>query len=66
MPIKDFCTVFNLSANILGKLEENGYTDARMFRFVLLSELKDDMGFKLGETAALRDAVEGWSVLKEV
>jgi hypothetical protein len=45
----------------LNKFTENFYKHARALRFVTIDELKE-MGFRLGEIAGLRDAVESWSV----
>jgi hypothetical protein len=39
---------------------DNGYTKARMFHFIRISELKD-MTFLNGKIAALKDAIEQWS-----
>ena len=61
MTISQFCETFGLQPSILGKLEENAYDFARNLRFITLDNLTD-MGFKLGEKAALQDAVERWSV----
>lgn len=61
MPLTQFCDIYHLSPTILEKLHENLYTDARAFRFVTIEELRE-MKFRLGEIAALRDAVELWSV----
>jgi hypothetical protein len=38
------------------------YLHAQFLHFILITELTD-MGFTWGEIAALRDAVETWSVL---
>ena len=61
MPISDFCTSFGLQASILEKLDSNAYDFARNLRFISLDNLTE-MGFKLGERAALQDAVERWSI----
>lgn len=61
MSISDFCTSFGLQASILEKLDSNAYDFARNLRFISLDNLTE-MGFKLGERAALQDAVERWSV----
>jgi hypothetical protein len=57
----EFCNQYNLSSNILTKLQDNAYTDASQLQFVQITDLKD-MEFKLGEIASLRVAVERWSV----
>ena len=61
MPIAEFCTSFGLQPSILAKLEENAYDYAHNLHFITLDNLTE-MGFKLGEKAALQDAVERWSV----
>lgn len=61
MPLEDFCTLYDLSPSIFQKLTDNDYKTARFLRFLTFPELKE-MGFKLGEIAGLRDAVELWSV----
>ncbi|KAG2152702.1 hypothetical protein DEU56DRAFT_752017 [Suillus clintonianus] len=61
IPLDEFCTEYDLGNNIHAKFAENAYKEARFLRFVTISELKE-MGFQLGEIAALRDAVERWSV----
>ena len=63
MTLENFCVKYDLSPTILQKLKDNSYTNARTLRFVLMDELRE-MGFRLGEIAALRDAVEIWSVMK--
>jgi hypothetical protein len=65
MPIAEFCNSFGLQHTVLEKLVENAYDFARNLRFITLDNLTE-MGFKLGEKAALQDAVERWSVLRIV
>jgi hypothetical protein len=62
--VADFCQHWSLSDNLKAKLLENGYSHARMFRFIQISELKE-MKFLLGEIACLKDAVEQWSSATE-
>ena len=62
MPIAKFCTLFGLQLSILAKLKENAYDYAHNLCFITFYNLTE-MGFKLGEKAALQDAVERWSVL---
>lgn len=64
MPLIEFCARYRLSHSILQKFHDNGYTDSRMLRFVQIEELRE-MKFMLGEQAALKDAVELWSVPKQ-
>lgn len=61
MSLIDFCAMFDLVETILEKLHENMYKTARVLRFITIAELKE-MGFKFGEIAALRDAVDSWAV----
>lgn len=61
MPLNQFCINFKLGDMVFEKLRDNGYQDARVLRFLTIDELKE-MNFRLGEIAALRDAVEMWSV----
>jgi hypothetical protein len=58
--VTEFCQEYDLTKNLQKKLSDNGYTKARMFRFICISELKD-MSFLNGEIATLKDAVEQWS-----
>jgi hypothetical protein len=62
MKLNTFCTTYDLSSKIIDKFIANDYMHARFFRFILIKEL-EDMGFTRGEIAALRDAVETWSIL---
>jgi hypothetical protein len=62
MPLETFCTTNGLSHKIIEKFTANDYLHARYLRFILIVEL-EAMGFTRGEIAALRDAVETWSVL---
>ena len=57
----DFCRIYSLGNEILGRLKDNGYQRARTFKRVLLAQLRE-MGFKHGEIASLQDAVEEWAV----
>jgi len=61
MSIAQFCNDYGLQPAVLKKLDENGYDYARNLRFITLENLTE-MGFKLGEKAALQDAVERWAV----
>jgi hypothetical protein len=61
MTVPEFCDQYTLSPNILEHLNRNSYTHASHLRFVSLADL-DGMGFNLGEKAALRDAVDRWSL----
>ena len=61
MSISEFCDLYALGPGILEKFTSHLYKDARVLRFVTLGDLKE-MGFRLGEIAGLRDAVELWSI----
>ncbi|KAF5380154.1 hypothetical protein D9615_006147 [Tricholomella constricta] len=61
MSLTQFCAMFKLGDAVLEKFHENGYNEARVLRFVTIEDLKE-MKFRLGEIAALRDAVETWSL----
>ena len=63
LPLADFCTLYDLSPGIFQKLIDNDYKTAHFLCFLTFPEMKE-MGFKLGEIAGLRDAVEKWSVLQ--
>ena len=60
-PIAEFCRLYGLGDPILQKFLQHGYLQSRMLRFIQIPELKE-MDFRLGEIAALKDAVEMWSV----
>ncbi|KAG6834876.1 hypothetical protein H0H93_006765 [Arthromyces matolae] len=60
MNLEQFCTCFDLDNDILTKLRSHGYKNARTLRFLTADELKT-MDFRLGEIAAMRDAIESWS-----
>jgi hypothetical protein len=61
MSLANFCQIYQLGDPILQKFVKNGFVQSRMLRFVQIVELKE-MEFLLGEIAALKDAVETWSV----
>ena len=61
MRLDNFCAMFDLGLKILDKFTTNDYLHARFIRFILIREL-EEMGFTRGEIAALRDAVETWSI----
>jgi len=61
MRLTQFYVEYDLSLTILKKLHENFYKDARMICFIILEELKA-MQFRFSEVAALRDAIDRWSV----
>lgn len=61
MPLAQFCATYNLSANIRSILQDNAFENVTLLRFVSIPQL-EKMGLRLGEIAALRDAIEKWSV----
>lgn len=65
MSLSQFCINYKLGDMVFERLRDNGYQDARVLRFLTIDELKE-MKFRLGEIAALRDAVEIWSVPRVV
>jgi hypothetical protein len=60
MSIKSFCARYDLSDDVLAKLQKHSFRKARGLRFVKITDLKE-MGFEHGEIADLRDTVETWS-----
>jgi hypothetical protein len=60
IPIEDFYQQHQLDNDVLQKLKDNRYKNARTLRFVTIADLKE-MGFLPGEIGELRDAVEKWS-----
>lgn len=64
MALDIFCASYDLSAGILDKLTSNDYTHARFLRYITIKDL-EEMEFKKGQIAALRDAVEAWSVYSQ-
>ena len=65
MDIAVFCQQFDLAPQTLEKLKENYYGKAQVLRFVRIDDLKE-MGFRMGEIAGLQDAVEKWSVSRDI
>jgi hypothetical protein len=63
--IAEFCALYGLQPSIQKKLEDNAYDHARLLRFVSLNNL-GEMEFKLGERAALLDAIERWSLPRAI
>lgn len=59
--IDEFCDLYHLGENIVRQLKENGFTGTQAFHFIETKDLKD-MGFKPGEIADLKDAVEAWAM----
>ena len=61
MSIAEFCEFFGLQHTVLQKLKKNAYDFAHNLCFIALGN-SAQMGFKLGENAALQDPVERWSL----
>ncbi|KAG1837958.1 hypothetical protein C8R48DRAFT_666962 [Suillus tomentosus] len=61
MSIVAFCALYQLDDSIATKFASHSFKEARLLRYVTFSDLKE-MEFKFGEIAALRDAVERWSI----
>ncbi|KAF5380289.1 hypothetical protein D9757_007979 [Collybiopsis confluens] len=60
MPIETFGSSYDLTETVTSRLKTNGYMKAKTLRHVTIDELTS-MGFKPGEIASLRDAVEDWA-----
>ena len=60
MLLSDFCNLYDLDDSIRTKFEQHGYKRSRHLRYVRLDDLAE-MELKLGEVAALKDAVDLWS-----
>ncbi|KAI0063338.1 hypothetical protein BV25DRAFT_1990735 [Artomyces pyxidatus] len=60
MPIKDFCSQYDLSDQMRTHLVDNEYTGTHTFRHITITDLKD-MGFKSGAIAELKEAVLRWA-----
>ena len=60
MLLSDFCNLYDLDNSIRTKFEEHGYKRSRHLRHVQLDDLTE-MALKLGEVAALKDAVDLWA-----
>ncbi|KAG1895219.1 uncharacterized protein F5891DRAFT_984425 [Suillus fuscotomentosus] len=61
MSIVAFCALYQLDDSITTKFASHSFKEAHLLRYVTFSDLKE-MEFKFGEIAALRDAVERWSI----
>ncbi|KAG1765075.1 hypothetical protein EV702DRAFT_1204726 [Suillus placidus] len=61
MPLNEFCAEYDLGNTIHVKFVQNAYKEAQFLHFITIPELKE-MGFRMGEIAALCDAVERWSL----
>jgi hypothetical protein len=59
LSLDEFCNNYSLSGDIRAKLSENGYTGTETICYILVPDLKE-MGFKLGEIAAMRAAMKRW------
>ncbi|KAJ7595748.1 hypothetical protein C8J56DRAFT_388250 [Mycena floridula] len=60
MSMQAFCKKYDLSHTILNMLMKHGYETARALCYLAVEEL-EDMGFKTGHVAALREATKEWS-----
>ncbi|KAG2368819.1 hypothetical protein BDR07DRAFT_1371868 [Suillus spraguei] len=61
MSITSFCALYKLDDSIAAKFASNSFKEACLLRYVTFADLKE-MEFKIGEIAALHDAVETWSI----
>ena len=60
MLLADFCNLYDLDDSIHMKFEQHGYKRSRHLCYVQLDDLAE-MELKLGEVAAVKDAVDLWS-----
>ncbi|KAJ7877283.1 hypothetical protein B0H13DRAFT_1631817 [Mycena leptocephala] len=60
LSIEDFCTFYNLDADICERFKQQRFKRTTAFKFVEVPELKE-MGFMKGEVAELKVAIEEWS-----
>jgi hypothetical protein len=65
MTITEFCAQNELGDGTLQKFNAHGYERARVLRFITLDDVTK-MGLRLGEIAELRDAIERWSVARQM
>ncbi|KAG2345633.1 hypothetical protein BDR05DRAFT_946676 [Suillus weaverae] len=61
MSIVVSCALYQLDNSITMKFASHSFKEAHLLHYVTFSDLKE-MEFKFGEIAALRDAVERWSI----
>jgi hypothetical protein len=61
MTIMEFCAQYGLCNETVQKFNAHGYERARVLHFLTVDDAKG-IGFRLGEIAKLRDAIERWSV----
>lgn len=60
--VEQFCHMYDLGAEILKRLKDNGYQKTKTFKHITIAELQE-MSFKHGEIASLQDAVDEWANL---
>ncbi|KAG6847899.1 hypothetical protein H0H93_005076 [Arthromyces matolae] len=58
--IDAFGTTYKLHKSVLNRLKANGYHRSRTLRHLTLSQLHE-IGFKIGDIASLKDALDEWS-----
>lgn len=58
--VEQFCTLYELSDDILKRLKDNGYQKTKTFKHITIVQLQE-MSFKHGEIASLQDAVDEWA-----
>ena len=59
--VEQFCQLYDLGAEVLKRLKDNGYQKTKTFKHITISQLQE-MSFKHGEIASLQDAVDEWAV----
>jgi hypothetical protein len=58
--VEQFCNLYDLGAEILKRLKDNGYMKTKTFKHITIAQLQE-MSFKHGEIASLQDAVDEWA-----
>jgi len=63
MDIATFCALYCLPAVVLQRFEENAITGTHAFSHIDAGDLTG-MGFKIGETIDLKEAIKTWGIAK--
>lgn len=59
MDLETFCVIFNVPNSIQDQLKENEITGTHAFIHMSTDDLRD-MGFKIGQTIDLKEAIKKW------
>jgi hypothetical protein len=62
LDVEQFCLMYDLEAEILKRLKDNGYQKTKTFPHITIAQLHK-MSFKHGEIASLQDGVDEWANL---